>query len=275
MGDFKGSNQAGSRGLSSIPGTKVVWESPAHRSMTVRALGVAQAIQDPACKDIVSWLTQPYGNLAERVVEEDYTLANLSGLLGYNPKGGQVAHFMKDEGQADLDAYRLSKKLILTSGLKAAGAARSPYTFIKEHPKLYQYGFGDRVGWGNEIAAYLAPGLHALQDSFSPAHVRRSQKNPHIILEIFAWDNDNKVTHSERDASWKNSLLGEISKEASSVLIRSVILSCRFADCDRVFGDIFERDVVARYLLHSFAGEDDIEDSPQEDSEQPEQTALG
>jgi hypothetical protein len=237
----------GVTGLQAIPGTKVVWESDAHRYMTTSGMLDARKKLPPELKQFVSFLS----DLPESVVAQDYSWANLTGyFFNHNPRGGQIPHFMKDEGQSDIEAYQLSRDMILSDVTKTARMIRQLYIFLQDHRGRNTL----ESFWQNHILDCLAPALHTLQDSFSPAHVRRLQQPPFTMLEIFPYNKENKVHHKELDASWRASPLGEAAKNASALLIKNVIMGLGSPNWEHITNEGFEI-LVHDYLQHLFAGE--------------------
>lgn len=240
-------------GLDAIPGKKVVWNPSGHYHLTQMGVYFVKHGMDgagfrklpPELAEMLTWICGIEGD----VVLQDITWANLAGKFGYNPKGGQILHFMKDEGQDDLEAYKLSKDLILKEGGDAAGGFRRCYLFMVEHPLSYKVLGAPETDY---ISWHLSASLHTLQDSFSPAHTLRDESNDYAIEEIHAWDENNKVTHDKNDTLWKETSLGQAAELASASLIKCAVLSAVASDAKKAFLDLAEEQVVKKYLKTSF-----------------------
>jgi hypothetical protein len=241
-----------STGMDAIPGTRVVWNSSGHYNLTQMSVYFAKQGMasiglkglPPELLELVSWIA----GIEMDVVLQDVTWANVVGEFGYNPKGGQILHFMKDVGQDNLAAYKLSLNLILTQGSKAAKGFRLNYVFMKSHSTMYKI-LGPPAP--DLIKDHLAPALHTLQDSFSPGHTRRWREDD-VIEEIFAWDEENKYTHDKNDAEWKDTHLGQAASLASGALIKCCVLAALDSDPLSAFLQLADVQVVKPYLETRF-----------------------
>lgn len=93
----------------------------------------------------------------------------------------------------------------------------------------------------NEPAERLANALHALQDSFSPSHVRRGNDEPYRIEHILKYEGEEKEGHDEADQAWVDRSweladgftdLGRRAIDASKALI-STVLNSALENLDR------------------------------------------
>lgn len=201
----------------------------------------------PDLAEMLTWIT----GIEDDVVLQDITWANLAGKFGYNPKGGQILHFMKDEGQDNFEAYKLSKGLILKEGADAAYGFRQTYLFMIAHPVVYKV-LGAPDSDTAYICSHLSASLHTLQDSFSPAHTLRDEQNDYSIEEIFPWDDDNKMTHDKNDTLWKETSLGQTAELASASLIKCAVLSAVAREPRKAFLDLADQQVVKPFLKTAF-----------------------
>lgn len=128
---------------------------------------------------------------------------------------GQKHHFMRYEGQTEVQAYDDGIAWIVQESVKAAEILKPRIACSLQMGKTIR----ERSDWTvkevtacmrtGEVEAVLGNALHALQDSFAPAHVRREEKSL-TITRIFVYDSENKHPskkgepgHSELDKSWK------------------------------------------------------------------------
>ncbi|HVS37768.1 MAG TPA: hypothetical protein VMS17_19555 [Gemmataceae bacterium] len=148
---------------------------------------------------------------------QDIDKGNILGMCGVDVPGGQVAHFMADSGQAKADAYKAAVDRIREESAHSWEWFRKG--FPEKQPEHHHHGFFggllDAVAEYNPVtlaykgakevveeveildgARHLSRALHALQDSFSPAHTLRHGESL-VIQEIFAWDPYNKGKHDD------------------------------------------------------------------------------
>ena len=89
-----------------------------------------------------------------------------------------------------------------------------------------------------QVSDALGDGIHALQDSFSPAHVQRTKVgNKLVIMRIKVWGEQDKKDHAAGDRSWEDASgslteLGQACKEATIALLTYFIFSVINKDRD-------------------------------------------
>jgi hypothetical protein len=135
---------------------------------------------------------------------QDFDVGNACGLVGIEIAGGQVAHFMRDQGQDKLLAYMASYRHMREIFLKAHRY------FAEAFPEHHSHGILGRAkeaistGISFQLGVHsLGAGLHTLQDSFSPAHASR-EDGIFCIRDVYCWDanNKNERTDHNGDVVW-------------------------------------------------------------------------
>lgn len=133
-------------------------------------------------------------------------------------KEGQKHHFMRYPGQLQLKAYEDACSWIFSNGFTAAQHLR----------EIWQ----KKLGYYNPIyvSGPLGDAMHALQDSFSEAHVKREQQDDiWVIKSIYIYDAANKKKsgdypgHEELDKRWKGTKLSNEAICACRELIKIAI----------------------------------------------------
>lgn len=138
-----------------------------------------------------------FRKLPERVQEADLHAGNIPMVGEWLDSNGQVRHFMRSTDQTpENEAY-----------LKSVGWIRGRLTSSWDHMKdaLYKkhdFAFYDVLSSGNagdffDGLSDMAEGLHTIEDSYAPGHVRRSASLRNRIEAIHYWDDDNKKPHGD------------------------------------------------------------------------------
>lgn len=151
-------------------------------------------------------------SMADYVKTPDYT-----GLLGGHwAPWGQAQHFMKPSGWPLKDAFQFGQNFIWNSVLAAVAAFRSKDT--------------------GQAKLKLAEALHALQDSFSPAHVKRvkNEEGVWVIKDIFEYTAQDSKEHEKGDQQYRTaegeesaySGLGQATVLASTLLLAYFVQQC-------------------------------------------------
>ncbi len=158
-------------------------------------------------------------SLSIAVVEADITIEQYSDTKAGKKLGlsqtGQASHFMANKGQSQRDAYVYGLAKVFNNTNQAI-------ILFKQMKNDADFGGATRA---------LAEGIHALQDSFSPAHVvRTKQGNKYVISQILVWSEQQKAQHEAGDQSWKLpdgklSPLGQECYVATTVLLAYFVLS--------------------------------------------------
>jgi hypothetical protein len=172
----------------SLHGPAIAWESDAHKQITTDARNAL--IQDMRVpKDARRKLLHILNNLPDAVVLTDITIEQFSDTSWgrkFLPQTGQATHFMGNTDQPQMQAWEAGMKKVF-----------DPVDDAAERLQQWLYD-------GDVVTAKLGDGIHALQDSFSPAHVQRKQVNGAWIIEkIFVWADQKKEGHKSGDESWK------------------------------------------------------------------------
>jgi hypothetical protein len=141
-----------------------------------------------------------------------------AGICGVEVPGGQITHFMRDQGQDRAVAYDLAFRQIWNNACRSWGLFKSAFPPPANHhhggvlgffEKVYEYSpVGLAVSGVKAVVHeaekldgeyHLGRALHALQDSFSPAHTRRATRNDGAaewtIIDIYAYDEHNRGPH--------------------------------------------------------------------------------
>jgi hypothetical protein len=133
-------------------------------------------------------------------------------------KEGQKNHFMRYATDSELTAYEDACTWIFKNGFIAAQHLRD----------IWQ----KKLGYYNPIyvTGPLGDAMHALQDSFSAAHVKRVKRDDVWVIEgIYVYNDANKKAsgtypgHEALDKQWKGTELGNEAITACRELIRIVI----------------------------------------------------
>lgn len=131
---------------------------------------------------------------------------DLDGVLtqGHWRAWGQMQHFMRVPGRTTSDSYRLAMDALWG----AADAAVSHF----RHDDLTRT--KDNLGMA----------LHALQDSFSPAHVRRErdEQGRLVIKDLYEYEAQDSKEHSKGDQAYRT---GEASESPYSDLGKATVLA--------------------------------------------------
>ena len=180
-------------------------------------LDMRQMIPTPGAQsDIIYVLSR----LPDDVVATDVTMEQFSdSSFGHRflAQTGQATHFMRNKGQSVANAYGMGIEKVFGPCERAIAAFR-------------QANVGDQntrgVGTLSDIAISLGDSIHALQDSFSPAHTRRRVENDRwLIVDIYVWSEQNKKDHEAGDEQWRNSDVGRACIAATILLLRYFIFS--------------------------------------------------
>ena len=220
-----------------MPGPQLAWESEAHMDMTLRA--VASDAEDFMMEDSLppkfmrDRIFSVLKCLPPAVVETDVTVEQYMDI-------GQSQHFMRFRGQPKVQAYSAGLQMVLGRLVFAV------QKFNERKPAA-------------DVASILAESVHALQDSFSPAHVQRTQQGKKLVItDIFVWADQDKKKHEAGDASWRTSNgrltpLGEACVTATRLLLASFVFRVinRNDDAARVLNDLLDR-----YLTEQLNKED-------------------
>ena len=126
--------------------------------------------------------------------------------LGHWRAGGQPHHFMRLPGRSASDSIRAAMEGLWQNVDEAVFQFRWEGHYAKE---------------------YLGKALHALQDSFSPTHVKREKKEDGswVIKDLFEYTAQEKKDHDKGDAQyavageWQLSELGKATVLASELLL--------------------------------------------------------
>jgi hypothetical protein len=139
-------------------------------------------------------LNSLFVSLPLKVQETDLHLGNIPWGIGeFLDSNGQVRHFMRSTaGTAATDAFANSMGWIRTH----LTAARKQF----EDALYKDYGiftFSSNIDDFYDGVKSLAEGLHTVEDSYAPGHVRRSPSLHNIIQDIYYWDKANKEPHGD------------------------------------------------------------------------------
>jgi hypothetical protein len=222
--ELGGTRIPGPTGLKAIPGKKVAWDWQGHGRLTLEATKLDDIAADGTLVGVVRKFITAIDFGAWDVQAYDISWANVLGAIGIQIPGGQVIHFMRDEGQSELEAYNLSVNWIMDMGAKASQNYRTYLSLQqKKDPRFRSI---EDSGKSLTLTAWqLAGALHTVQDSFTPAHVSRDSSL--AITKIRIWDDENKKTHKRLDKGWKGSPLAGASTRASEWLIKCVAVAAQ------------------------------------------------
>ncbi len=164
------------------------------RAETGGALGGMSAAQREQLKDVL-------GAMAGFVQVPD-----LDGVLtqGHWREWGQMQHFMRLPGRTAAESFKLAKDSLW-------GAADSA---------VFHFRKGDITG----AKSNLGQALHAVQDSFSPAHVKR-EKDEHgrlVIKDLYEYTAQDSREHAKGDELYRT---GEAAESSYSELGRATVLA--------------------------------------------------
>jgi hypothetical protein len=213
--------------LDSVPGVKVAWKLDGHQKITMDAAASFRRSYSRSEPDYISLWNIDW-DVQFRDIKDVYT-------RGHWKDSGQKHHFMRYEGQTEVQAYNDGVDWIVQEATKAAQILKPRIACSLQMSKTIR----ESRNWTvrevtacmrtGEVESPLGNALHALQDSFAPAHVRREEKSL-TITRIFIYDDENKkpskkgeLGHSELDKSWKRDD-GELSHLAKAASAASVIL---------------------------------------------------
>ena len=186
--DARGSKVIPATRQPTVTGPLLAWNWTGHGALTGLSLGDSRSS--------IRSLLGPPGELASMVQWVDIHIANIPG---WPLSGGQIRHFMRDQAQSEADAYRLSVNWILRYSCAAARILANVYKSLLHtcnrrqdfNWNRYQSCIGSDDATQLTMARRnLAMALHALQDSFSPGHVKRDSTG--AIQAIHTWDEENK-----------------------------------------------------------------------------------
>jgi hypothetical protein len=140
-------------------------------------------------------------------------------------KEGQKNHFMRYPGESELQAYEEACTWIYSNGFTAAQRLRDVWQ--------------KNLGYYNPIYVTepLGNAMHALQDSFSAAHVKRENRDETwVILGVYIYNDANKKAsgdypgHEALDKQWKGTALGNEAITACRELIKIVVRTSLLAN---------------------------------------------
>jgi hypothetical protein len=164
---------------------------------------------------------------------------------------GQRNHFMQFAGQGTWNAYKAGHDWIYVHAYETVKRLRriwqrplhgAELAQIAEHCHNSVKCSGDPFHHGItpspveldeyscnpliDVAGPLGDALHALQNSYSPAHTRRKKVGERwIIDDIFVWAHQKFKAHQADDTKWKTDELGKEAIVASRELIGRVVAS--------------------------------------------------
>jgi hypothetical protein len=205
-----------------LSGPMLAWETPAHYDFSNQAVASIRDFLPPG-GDVRERLLKIFDELPSGVDVTDWTLEQFSdtAFVGlFLSREGQATHFMANKGQPQWEAFQVGKK-------KVFGPAEEAVRLFKLRKDCWPR----TLRGTSHPAVKLGEALHALQGSFSPAHVRREKRGDQlIIMQIFAWKEQASEDHKAGDKLWRGSdgrltELGMASVDASAMLIRYFIYS--------------------------------------------------
>lgn len=212
--------------------------------------------------------------------------------------GTQIPHFMRDLNQTDADAYARSTDWVLSRGAEASTLIGEFYQMlVRQNGQVSNWDFLGGPGVRDQVSLVLQQvlhqlalgtkrhdplpyAIHALQDSYSPAHIRRDPVTMEIN-EIFSYDHENQSPspvcvsvpvaqgtlttctvepgHKHKDADYKQaggqdglSPLAYGAVEAGAELLRCVMEAAVTSSPATNFVAAAKKRVVARYLVTKF-----------------------
>jgi len=247
--------------LDKIPGVKVAWNLDGHTAISkaaARRFGSSLGTYDPRFVDLdnIDW------NVVFRDIEDLF-----SG--GHWSPEGQRHHFMRAANQTQSEAWREGVRWIFNNTLEAAEILKPRIDCMNVASERIR----SNQKWSSkdllscmrtrEVERPLGNALHALQDSFAPAHVKRDA-NTLVIREILYYDStrlkdfEDKVLpgqteHESLDETWKGpdgnlSPLGSAAADASVALFRCLVAAGLARDPGRDLMTRFQNEVVEKFL---------------------------
>jgi hypothetical protein len=215
-----------------VSGPRIAWQSSGHYSLTSDAARAAVLKEMLPVSDARRRLLKVLAQLPEHVVATDITFEQYSDskLKGIVSEYGQATHFMAYAGQSQRDAYTAGIHKVFEPAERAARLFKE----IRDDSDLTTRSTSKL----DDVGVVLGDAVHALQDSFSPAHVQRDKVgNRSVIMRLFVWREQEKKEHEAGDESWKSSSgtlteLGRACSEATTLLLGFFILSAVNKDVD-------------------------------------------
>ncbi len=207
----------------SVPGPMLAWNSTGHWNMTGDAVSDFSSNRDfmPPKTSLVRYkLLLLLKKLPANVVLTDITIEQYSDTkLGHVllSQTGQATHFMANKGQPQFSAYQAGLKKVFGPVYEAVTLFTGSFALLSD-------------ALTDEAGVRLGDGLHALQDSFSPAHVKRMKRGEQwLIEELFVWNEQKKEDHEAGDESWRNSDgtlsdLGRAVEDATKMMLAYFVL---------------------------------------------------
>jgi hypothetical protein len=206
---------------------RCVFEPYGHEFISKEA--IREALQNLPPK--LQWIRHFIGDLNTPTVYRDMEDVFNGGQWS---KEGQKNHFMRYPGQNELQAYDDACTWIYKNAFTAAQHLRD----------IWQ----KKLGYYNPIyvTGPLGDAMHALQDSFSAAHVKREKRDDTWVIEgIYIYDAANKKPsgsypgHEALDKQWKGTELGDEAITACRELIKIVIHTSLLAN-DAVVPNVWQ-----------------------------------
>jgi hypothetical protein len=158
----------------------------AEKSMRTR-LEQEQIVPESVARTVMVRL---FSDLPQRVQTEDIHPGNIPSVGETLERDSQVRHFMRS--RADVtpkQAFDASTKYIRDNCIKSWSALRRAV----KHEKSWTDLFSDStMSDFEEGKALLAKALHAMEDSYAPGHVKRSDGCTGIVESVNIWDEENK-----------------------------------------------------------------------------------
>ena len=174
-------------------------------------------------------LQELMANLPDIVQNEDIHPANAPWGIGehFNPKTGQVRHFMRSsESVSSLEAYNASKAYIVQHLTDAWNKYREA---VRYQDKWYDVLTSSSMIFG-EGNYELGRALHTIEDSYAPGHVTRTLGSG-FIVRVNIWDDENKkpdpskqwLGHKALDDPGNSPEFFAMAKETTTALIVCVL----------------------------------------------------
>ncbi len=252
--------------------------SKGHKSITALAI---QFLLNDLEKNPLSRYIDLCGLLNRSSITSSSVLVDYKDIiaLGHWMAYGQKHHFMRAKGQSNEDAYAVDVRYIYDNALDQcrilyrrmrlfwnryniyrdySGTGYNGKIDITVEPPYIPFIFprnefrrqvcgGGRVDRGATICpvnwAPLGSALHALQDSFSPAHVERNKCG--VIVNINIYDKENKKTHDSGDRDWE--FLDSFDKEGHSQDLEGYV----FRKVDDAFGKVSDLSQSGAAAMHA------------------------
>jgi hypothetical protein len=144
---------------------------------------------EDSTRDSLKALLMP---LPSTVQMTDLHAGNIPVVGEYLDSNGQVRHFMRSTKKTEqIDAYTNSMGWIRNHVTEGRNQLQD--ALYKDYG---YFTFSNNIGDLNDGLTALAEGLHTVEDSYAPGHVRRSANLHNIIQAINYWDDDNKKPHN-------------------------------------------------------------------------------